>query len=70
MKINVHLSLLLYIYSIWLNISYSMTTELDGKWKITQMTFKNVVFLNRDEFGHCETWEPQSASTSCKEILP
>lgn len=37
---------------------------------MTQMTFKNVVLLNRDEFSHCEAGELQAASTCCTKILP
>lgn len=28
--------------------------EVDEKWKITPMTFKNVVLLKQDEFIRCE----------------
>lgn len=34
LKINVHLSLLLYSYTIWLNINYSVITEVDAMIKL------------------------------------
>lgn len=48
------MSLLLYSNSIWLNINDSVMIEVDEKWKMIQMTFKNVVLLYRDDFSRCE----------------
>lgn len=47
-----------YCTATCLIINYSAMIDLlggcyDEKWKMTQMTFRNVVLLNWDEFSHC-----------------